>query len=401
MAVTSTKQDRLWNAEFIELIVLSFLTSFSFSLIHSLVSSYAVSFGAELTAAGAAVGIYSIAAMVVRPFGGFITDHYNKKKLLFLSTLLLGISFLGYVFCHSIMLLILLRIIHGVAFGINSTVNLALAVEYIPRSRTGEGLGYYGVGQVISQIIGPPIGVAIKDATSYTALFVGSSVLVFAGALLFFFVFPNTADPVKKGNGILGGGNIAGFLKSLVAKECIFYAIIGGLFSMSNGIVHSLLILLGEAKQIPNISLFLTVNAIVLFILRMTIGKVLDRTNLMLVVTLSLVTGALSMGLLGIAGALPLVLVAGAIKAFGNVGGQISLQSACVKKVDSTRVGVASSTYYIGADIGNGIGPILGGRVAESAGYASAFYTMGGIFLAGAVVFILYEMKHRKEADHQ
>ncbi len=395
MTKTAAKQDRLWNPEFIELIALSFITSFSFSLIHSLVSSYAVSFGAELTAAGTAVGIYSIAAMVVRPFGGFITDHYNKKKLLFLSTLLLGVSFLGYVFCRSISLLILLRIIHGVAFGINSTVNLALAVEYIPRSRTGEGLGYYGVGQVISQIIGPPIGVAIKDATSYPALFIGSSVLVFAGALLFFFIFPNTADPERKGPGILGGGTVTDFLKSLVAKECIFYAVIGGLFSMSNGIVHSLLILLGDAKHINNISLFLTVNAIVLFVLRLTVGKVLDRTNLLLVVTISLVTGAVSMGLLGVAGALPLVLAAGAIKAFGNVGGQISLQSACVKKVDAARVGVASSTYYIGADIGNGIGPILGGRVAESAGYASAFFTMAGIFLAGAVVFIIYELKHR------
>ena len=87
--------------------------------------------------------------------------------------------------------------------------------------------------------------------------------------------------------------------------------------------------------------------------------------------------------------------LAGAIKAVGHVGGQISLQSACVKKVDESRVGVASSTYYIGADIGNGLGPIWGGKVAELSGYSSSFYAMSGVFGVGCIIFIVYELLHK------
>ena len=392
-----TETEKLWNLGFIELIAISFLSSLSFSCIHPLVSSYAVSYGAELTAAGTAVGIYSISAMCVRPFGGYFTDKLNKKNLLFVSTLLLGLSFFAYVFCRSISLLIALRIVHGIAFGINSTVNFALATKYIPKNRMGEGLGYYGVGQVIAQIIGPTIGVAVKDTFGYTILFFACAILVFGSAVLFFvfFQYEEPAKYAKMSEDNAKSQSISGILKNLIAPECIFYALIAGLFSMSNGIVNSFLVLNGEAKGIAGITYFFSVNAIFLFILRMTIGKVLDKSKAILVVSVSLITGAISMAMLGLAGTLPLILIAGAIKAVGHVGGQVSLQSACVKKVDESRVGVASSTYYIGADIGNGLGPIWGGKVAELSGYSSSFYAMSGVFGVGCIIFIVYELLHK------
>lgn len=392
------QKEKLWNREFIELILISFISSLSFSCIHSLVSSYAVAFGAELTAAGTAVGIYSISAMFVRPFGGYFTDKLDKKKLLFYSTMLLGLSFFAYVFCRSITLLIILRIVHGMTFGINSTVNFALATRYIPRSRTGEGLGYYGVGQVVSQIIGPSIGVSIMKATSFSFLFTLCAVVVFAGAVLFAIFFKYEEEPVPETvDNAAHRQNISTILKSLIAPECIFYALIAGLFSMSNGIVNSFLIIMGEEKGIANITLFFSVNAIFLFLLRVSVGKVLDKTKLITIVSFSLITGAVSMIMIGVAGALPVILVAAVIKAVGHVGGQISLQSACVKKVKSDRVGVASSTYYIGADIGNGVGPIWGGKVAEIAGCPSSFYAMSGVFGVGCIIFVIYELLYKKK----
>jgi predicted MFS family arabinose efflux permease len=390
-------KEKLWNAGFIELIAISFLSSLSFSCVHPLISPYAVSFGAKIEAAATAVGIYSISAMCVRPFGGYFTDRFNKKTLLFLSTILLGISFFGYVFCKDISLLMALRIVHGVAFGINSTVNLALATKYIPKSRTGEGLGYYGVGQVVAQIIGPNIGKAVEHFAGYTVLFFGSAIVVFAAAVMFFIIF-KYEEPVRGAKANDKSENeIVRILKNLIAPECIFYALIAGLFSMSNGIINSFLFLFGDERGISQIALFFTVNAIFLFVLRVTIGKVLDKTNLLLTVTVSLLTGVISMSMIGFAGSLPIILVAGFIKAIGHVGGQISLQSACVKQVDESRVGVASSTYYIGADIGNGLGPIWGGKVVAAAGYSASFFTMSGIFAAGIVIFVIYELLHKNK----
>ncbi|MDE6814844.1 MAG: MFS transporter [Lachnospiraceae bacterium] len=135
-----------------------------------------------------------------------------------------------------------------------------------------------------------------------------------------------------------------------------------------------------------------------LFLLRLAAGRVTDRMKLLPIVNLSLITGALSMILIGKAPVLTVILAAAAIKAFGNVGGQISLQSACVKKVDAARIGVATSTYFIGADIGQGFGPVWGGKIAQTFGYPAVFYCMAAIFLAGTAAFTVYQLRHGVQA---
>ena len=301
-------------------------------------------------------------------------------------------------------MLFFIRIFHGIAFGVNGTVNIALAVEYIPKSRTGEGLGYYGVGQVASQIIGPPLGLAIKNLVGFNLLFIGDAVFTVAAAAAFFFIFKYRKTEKRSLNlkemfpHEEGKNRAKEIIGSLIAVECIFYALMGGLFSMGNSIVHGFLVVLGESKSVSGISFFFTLNAIMLFVLRMTVGKVLDRTKLIIVVVASMATSAAAFALIGWSGTLVPILAAAVIKAFGNVGGQVSLQSACVKKVDAARVGVATSTYYIGADIGNGFGPVWGGIVAEKHSVSSPFLVMAVIFLAGALIFTAYEFLQAKRA---
>ena len=84
------------------------------------------------------------------------------------------------------------------------------------------------------------------------------------------------------------------------------------------------------------------------------------------------------------------------MKAIGQGTGQLSLQSACIKKVDATRVGVATSTYYIGADIGQGLGPIIGGKVSELYSYKTMFYFVAILMVVGIIVFIPYQIRESR-----
>ena len=401
---TENPKEPLWTLPFVIIILISFFASMSYFLVHTLVTSYAVSFGADLAAAGSAVGAFSIAALIIRPFSGFFADQINKKILLAVTTAMMGVALVLYSFCHSVGMLFFIRIFHGIAFGVNGTVNIALAVEYIPKSRTGEGLGYYGVGQVASQIIGPPLGLALKGLIGFNMLFVGDAVFTIAAALAFFLIFRYRKNLQAKRSirelfpHMEGKNRVLEILDCLVVRECIVYGLMGGLFSMGNSIVNGFLVVFGEERGIGGISFFFTLNAIMLFVLRMLIGKMLDRKKLVVVVLASTVTGALSMLLIGWAGGLVMVLAAAVIKAFGNVGGQVSLQSACVKKVDATRVGIATSTYYIGGDIGNGLGPVWGGIVAKNFGTGSAFLVMAVLFLLCGGLFTVYEKVNEKKA---
>ena len=102
------------------------------------------------------------------------------------------------------------------------------------------------------------------------------------------------------------------------------------------------------------------------------------------------------MALLGAAYGMPLIVLSAVLKAFSQGGGQISLQTACIKKAGPARVGIATSTYYIGADIGQGIGPIVCGKIAENTNYEIMFYVTGIIMIASLVIFNMYQKREGK-----
>ena len=82
------KPENLMNAGFLILIAVSLITALGFNMITTLISSYAVSFGTELTAVGLISGIFSITALFFRPVGGFLSDFLNKKRICVYTTFL-------------------------------------------------------------------------------------------------------------------------------------------------------------------------------------------------------------------------------------------------------------------------------------------------------------------------
>ena len=73
-------------------------------------------------------------------------------------------------------------------------------------------------------------------------------------------------------------------IDNFIARECILYALIGGIFSVGNGVTNNFLVLIGKERMITNISLFFVVNATLLFLLRLTIGKILDKVSILFIV---------------------------------------------------------------------------------------------------------------------
>ena len=130
--------------------------------------------------------------------------------------------------------------------------------------------------------------------------------------------------------------------------------------------------------------------------MRLTIGKLIDKTDLLLIVVPSLLVSAFSFGLIGYSSSFWIVMIAAVFKALGHGGGQISLQSACIKCVPPGRVGVATATFYIGADIGQGFGSILGGKISSVFNYGTMFYVTAIVIVVVAGLFTIYEIHRRK-----
>lgn len=385
----TTKSEKLLNKSYLFLILVSFITAMGFSMVMTMIVDYSKnSLGASLSIAGVLSGIFSISALCVRPFSGMAVDRLNKKTICIVASTAIGLSCLGYAVAPNVPALLVFRILHGVAFGISSTANIALVSKFIPKGRMGEGLGYYGLGQVFAQAIGPNLGVVLEEAYGYRVLFYLITAMTFVGVFMLT-QFKYTNDDNDRLQAQKKGTHFS--LNSMIAKEALGYAIIGGIFSFGNGVVNSFLKLLADERGIAGYAVYFTISAFVLFSMRIAIGSVVDKQGLNLIVNVSLIASFVSMLFLGFAQALPLIIVSAFLKAFGQGGGQISLQAECIKKVDPSRTGVATSTYFIGADIGQGIGPSVGGAIATASGYTSLFVFTAVLFIIAMVAFNIYQ----------
>lgn len=382
---------RLFTKNYILLMLSGLAVSFGYSMIAPLITPYGVSLGSDLATAGALTGIFSIAALIIRPFSGYASDAFEKRNICILSTFLITVTMLGYCIAPGIKTMFAVRILHGIAFGIQGTVNIAILYEYLPKEHLAEGIGYYSLGQVISQVCGPGLGIEIKDKYGYKQLFAIISIITtFA---IVFMLFTDKRVAAEKPQKRLPKEKFRFSIGNMIAFPCIVYALIGGLFSLENGVINSFLVLAAEERKIVGISLFFTVNAAVLFVIRMTVGKVVDRHSITMIVNVSLLTSAAAMLAAGGGKNLWIMLAAAVLKAVGQGTGQITLQTACMKKVDAQKVGIATSTFYIGADLGQGLGPVICGKISDYSGYTTMFYCVAALIVIAMAGFNHYQKK--------
>ena len=383
---------KLLNRQYVMFSLINLIVSTSFSMVSTTISKYAVSIGTTVAVAGAIAGVFSIAAMVVRPFSGVLSDRMNRKLLLVFSTFAMGVCTFFYGFAADPAALFALRIAHGAVFCISSTVNMAMIPSFAPKNRVGEAVSYFGLGQSLAIMAGPSLGLAITEAGGYTLNFIIAALIVLAGgvcALTLDFQGAELAAPRE------GRAKFSIRLRDIIAVESILYAVINISLSATSGVENSLIALYGTAAGFGNVGWYFTLGAVVLVVTRLAFGKLADRRGLSLAMYLGMgltIAGFLMMWHIS---AVWMLAAAAVVKTVGAGIVRPALQAECIKAVPPNQRGAASSTFYIGSDIGQGVSPWLAGGIVDSTGgnYGLAF---GALALPLALSCLLYAVFRRK-----
>lgn len=388
-AVDAQEPNELWNLNFIILLGINVLSNLAFNLVTPLLSKYAINLGASVSMAGVIVGLFAITALVIGPFGGILTDRTNKKYVMIIATFINGIATLGYSFAPNIGVMIFFRMLHGASFSITSASTLAWIADFIPAKKIGEGMGYFGIGQIIATAFGPAVGIIASSRFGISKTFMLAAILLILAAKCMNFVSNKNQKSLE--NMIVKKNRI--HLKDIIAFEILPLSLIGGLFSMGNGLVSSFLVLLGEQRKISGVGIYFTVNALLLLFTRPISGKLYDKKGLSIILYPALLFSCMESLLLGHANALWMIILAAVVKALGQGTAQPALQAESLRKLGSQRKGVASSTFYIGANIGQGFGPLFGGTIASTFGYNGMFNFSAMLMLLGILGYAIYNKR--------
>ena len=328
-------------------------------MMNSLIAKYAAHLGASATVVGIVVSMFAVTALVFKVFSGPAIDTFNRRYILVIATLVMGTAFLGYSFSAKIPVLIVFRLLHGSSMAFTATCCLALAADALPPKKIASGIGIFSTAQAASMAIGPTCALSLAGYFGYKITFtIGSCMMIFAA----FMAFQINISFIKTKKFKISVENI-------IAKESLLPAAMMFFLSMTSCVINSFLILFADVQHVSNIGYYFTVYAGTLLITRPLAGSLTDRLGLVRILIPAMAFFAGAFVLISCAASLPVFLFAAFVSAFGFGACQPAIQTFSMKSVPAERRGAASSTNYIGLDLGNLAGPVLAGSLVDRFGY--------------------------------
>lgn len=388
-------KERLWTKDFVTVSGINFLVFLTHFLLLVTVASYAIDkFHASTNIAGLVAGIFIIGALIGRLGTGRVIEDVGSKRVLIVSTVFFIITSALYFAAINLTLLIIIRFIHGIAFGAASTATGTIVAQIIPDSRKGEGIGYYSIGAILAVALGPFMGVLLIHLADFKMIFMVTSVLA-AGSFAISFVVDK---PIYESSehypvNAVKGFQASNFLEFKAIPISIVILVIG--FSYSGLLTFISL----YAKQIhleKVASFYFLVYAITVLISRPFSGRLFDIKGANFVVYPSLVLFAVGMFLFSQANHGMAILLAGGVIGLGYGNFISTAQAISIKEVPPHRLGLATSTYFMFVDLGFGIGPYLLGSLIPFTGYRGLYLMMTIVILA---TIPLYYYLHGKKAS--
>ena len=358
-------------------------------LTYPLVARFSLTLNPDITLAGTIAGLMSLMSLFVCPFAGLLSDRFSRKRILQVSSICYASVLLMHALIRTIPGLIILRLLVGVFFSINSVTVVAFSTAFIPQSRIGEGLGYTALANVLAQAAGPAIGLKLVEVSGYPATFILASVSALLCAVVIT-ILPYREEQNKEKKKFS--------FNDLFAAEFTGFMLLSALFSGCSGLVATYLAILADQRGIANIALFFTVYSLCMVVFRPYSGKVYDRKGVYFVLIPAIISTACAMVLIGFGKTLAVMIAASLFNALGQGAGVPTLQADVIRKLDKSRTGVATSTIQIGQNIGNALAPMAGSFMVKALGYQAMYLSAAAlIILAGFFLLFLQRMKEVRQ----
>lgn len=127
-------KDRLVTPSYCFILAANFLLYFGFWLLIPVLPFYLSEvFSTSNSTIGIILSCYTVAALCIRPFSGYLLDSFARKPLYLLAYFIFMAMFAGYIIAGSLALFILFRIIHGVSFGMVTVGGNTVVIDIMPR----------------------------------------------------------------------------------------------------------------------------------------------------------------------------------------------------------------------------------------------------------------------------
>lgn len=346
----------LFNKNYLLIILTNGLLFFGFQFYPSALPGYLKSLGADDFLLGVLTALTTLPAIITRPIAGYLLDTIGRFKILFLGLFSMTIVALIMGFFPTIIMILIMRTLHGVFWGFAATGTATVATDFIPKNRMGEGIGYFSLSCSLALAIAPALALSLP----YDWMFILGTVF-FALAILVSLPikYKQLTDKPKQ--------------RVFIEKRSLLPSIIVLVSNASYGAQVTFIALFAKERGLEHVGLFFIFFALALMISRPAIGKLVDKIGAKKVIAPSLIALSLSLVLLSQAYGMALVLISGALYGLSQGAVLSSCQTLAVLRASPERLGAANATFSTFFDLGLGLGALVFGVIASLSDYGTMF----------------------------
>lgn len=384
-------------------------------------SVYLETLGESSALAGILAGVFSAAAGAARIISGPIIDSKGRVLVMITGGAILLVGTILPVLFSGIALFTTCRVLQGVGFSAATSAAATAAADVLPKSRLGEGIGYYGLGQALAMSVGPALALFLVNTEPPENLYLGLSAIS-ALALIFTALcryekrperLPETAGyrlrclesgETGESTGTRAAASDAGAAEaapSISIAKCVQLALPGSLpmlvLSPAFGFGIFFVGVYGQHLGVESQGLFFTFSAFAMIVVRLSSQWFMDRIPPRRIAIAYVVFGVLAFVMLLANDGQEILFYLAGIPYGVCLGVSTPLnQSIVVKATPQERLGVASSIYLLAVDIGIGVSSAIWGFVNDMAGFEVTICCVIGCILVSLVLsLILYPRRKR------
>lgn len=377
---------------FVVLCLVGLLAYLSYNMIRTpVLPLFAQELGAGAKLIGLVVAASTITGIFVKLPSGILAEVIGSERVLRAALVVFGVVPFAYLFVRRVAVLILLRFVHGLGTALFAPVAMTVVARLFPAQR-GEFLGWYFSSTQVGKLVGPILGGFFLGLFGYDHTFlicgaIGLSGLVLMAVYPVLLRHPDFPAPF----GSLNVGHFMGEFQQVIRDlRVLVTSGMEALQMLASGALMAFLPIYGvQAGLSPaQVGFLFGVQGVSALVGKPLVGRLSDRIGRRNLVAAGLGVCAISFG--GISLAQDFLPFLGLTATFGlGEAIVVTCTSALVADLWQTRsLGSAMGAYGMVMDIGHASGPLLMGLLVSGLGFSGAFWTIGLILMAGAVLFL-------------
>ena len=389
-ASKAVENSKIWTKEYILMMAANFFIAVNFYAHLSTGAIIAIEgLGETESRGGFAAGIFVVGSLIARVVvSRYVSQKYFRRAIFIGMFASLVFSALLYN-ANNFALFCVLRFVCGMTFGVNNNLIYSAVTLIIPVNKRGEGLGWFSLSQILGIAIGPFLGVSVFHQYGPGSVSIIATLAVAAALVLYGFVGKTQKSIAKEpgqqkepeGTAHTPGPKERGvwqFFEFTAIRIAILCFII---YVSNSNFMAFAAAAVTEAGAANLSSVVFLAYAAGMLALRPFVGKIYDKKGPNQILAFAFISLSAGLFLVGL-GHVPLILPAAVLVGFGLTSQQGATLPIVVTNAPSHRIAVANATYFLSFDLGAAIGPIIGGRIVEHAGFTTMFTVCAIIAIA-------------------